>query len=77
MDHDGSGSIGRQEIYTALSNVFRSESLVNHLVENGTAHEDILNSEDVKVLTEFIMQETDASTVRTVRRFTVSCFSSR
>lgn len=37
MDHDGSGSIGRQEIYTALSDVFRSESLVNHLVESGMA----------------------------------------
>lgn len=34
----------------------------------GTAQEDILNSEDVKVLTEFIMQETDASTVDKVSR---------
>jgi hypothetical protein len=37
MDQDGSGSIGRQEIYTALSDVFRTESFVNHLVEGGVA----------------------------------------
>jgi Ca2+-binding EF-hand superfamily protein len=49
MDGDQSGNIGREEIYKALSDVFRSESLVTHLTECNTPTEDILNSEDLKV----------------------------